>query len=370
MALQGTLDTFALNDVLRLLATTHKTGRLRVTADRGSGSVWFDGGSLVAASTSTTTVSDPLATVIFELLRHREGSFIFEPDVTTPDAGAPVDIDSILRDAERLVIEWREIEAVVPSLDAYVTLSQSLPRAEVVVDAARWKLVVGVGAGATVRQLGASLGLSEIEVSKAAKDAVETGLLRVEAAVPPAPKFTPTPPPSAQAVPPAPTAQSPAPPQPPAPPPAAPQPPAERPAARQAPAQPAPAIQPPAAPAPVESVVDVSVGATAPAPSPEPAAKAPESAGPEPSMGITIPGVPSLSATWDAEPQSQASQDDDEDLLRALGNLTPQAARAIAAAAQANNDSERDAALDQAIAANHEPLDRTLLLRFLSSVKQ
>ena len=341
MALQGTLDTFALNDVLRLLATTHKTGRLRVTADRGSGSVWFDGGSLVAASTSTTTISDPIGIVIFELLRHVEGSFIFEPDVTTPDAGAPIEIESVLRDAQRLVIEWREIEAVVPSLDAYITLSPSLPRTEVVVDSARWRLVVRVGAGATVRQLGASLGLNEIDVSKAIKDAVEAGLVGVEAATTPAPTAVADVPVAATAV-------------------------------------PAPVEAP--VPAPAPKVVDVSASSTTAAVPPPPSAAAPtpvveaptpppapsQPAGPSASMGITIPGMPSLSPEW--EPTSR--EDDDEDLLRALGNLTPQAARAIAAAAQATTDAERDAALDQASAANHEPLDRTLLLRFLSSVKQ
>ena len=50
MALQGTLDTFSLPDVLRLLATTSKTGRLRIEGDRGQGSVWLDAGGVVAAS--------------------------------------------------------------------------------------------------------------------------------------------------------------------------------------------------------------------------------------------------------------------------------------------------------------------------------
>ena len=35
VALQGTLDTFALPDVLRLLASTQKVGRLRVIGDGG-----------------------------------------------------------------------------------------------------------------------------------------------------------------------------------------------------------------------------------------------------------------------------------------------------------------------------------------------
>jgi hypothetical protein len=112
----------------------------------------------------------------------------------------------------------------------------------------------------------------------------------------------------------------------------------------------------PVGPMPAEEpIVDVSTGAVS---------TGPVSTGA--GLGIDIPGSP---APW--EPQmSKDTEDDDDDLLRALGNLTPQAARAIAAAAQATTDAERDAALDQAIAANHEPLDRGLLMRFLSSVKQ
>ena len=343
MALQGTLDTFALPDVLRLLASTRKTGRLRVTAERGSGSVWLDGGSVVAANASSAKTSEPLPLVVFELLRHHQGSFIFEPEVTNPDAGAPVEIDAILRDAERLLAEWLEIEAVVPSLEAFVSLSPTLPRAEMVVDAERWKVVVATSGGATVRQIGTSLALGEIEVSRAVKDVVEAGLLRIQAAVDAA---TPTPAPTVIEAAPTPVFEAP--------------PPAPPVAPRPAPAEDERAvfarIGEPVGPMPqTEHIVDVSTGAVTTGPVPRDAG-----------LGIDRPGSP---ASW--EPQvGKETEDDDDDLLRALGNLTPQAARAIAAAAQATTDAERDAALDQAIAANHEPLDRGLLMRFLSSVKQ
>ena len=49
MALQGTIETFALPEVLRLLGSGAKTGRLRLSGDRGSGSVWIDGGKVVGA---------------------------------------------------------------------------------------------------------------------------------------------------------------------------------------------------------------------------------------------------------------------------------------------------------------------------------
>jgi hypothetical protein len=60
----------------------------------------------------------------------------------------------------------------------------------------------------------------------------------------------------------------------------------------------------------------------------------------------------------------------DSDPMLELPNLTPQAARAIAAAAQASTEAERDAALAMATGPDDEPLDRDLLLRFLSSVKR
>ncbi len=179
MALQGTLDTFALVDVFRLLASTNKTGRLRVTGNRGNGNVWFDGGGVVLASAHNTKPTDPPVSVIFELLRQREGSFVFEADDTTPEAGAPSDVDTLIREAEHLLIEWQEIEAVVPSIDLWVSLSAELPRPEVVVDEARWKVIVATGAGATVAEVGDRLGLGEIGISKAVKEVVEIGLLTI-----------------------------------------------------------------------------------------------------------------------------------------------------------------------------------------------
>jgi hypothetical protein len=75
-------------------------------------------------------------------------------------------------------------------------------------------------------------------------------------------------------------------------------------------------------------------------------------------------------AQHDAQYEPQYEPRADDDPMPELPNLTPQAARAIAAAAQAHTEAERDAALAMATGPNDEPLDRDLLLRFLSSVKR
>ena len=386
VALQGTLDTFALIDVFRLLASTNKTGRLLVTGDRGNGSVWFDGGGVVLAAAHNTKPSDGPVTVIFELLRQHEGTFVFEAEVTTPEAGAPSDVENLIREAERLLIEWQEIEAVVPSVSCWVSMSPELPRPEVVVDGDRWKVIVATGAGATVAEVGDILGLGEIAVSKAVKQVVEIGLLTISDGAPAgaAPTRVAE---VAPVVEPEPVFSEPEPE------------PAYAPEAVYEPepeSQPEPVIEPVIDLVPEPEPVHEPEAVNEPESEPEPApAPPPASTSAGGAMGIDIPGFSTLApsvqvekepeqvaqvptkaqnGTWatrlqDAAQQESTPEPQDDPMLE-LPNLTPQAARAIAAAAQASTEAERDAALAMATGPNDEPLDRDLLLRFLSSVKR
>lgn len=181
MALQGTLDTFSLPDVLRLLATTSKTGRLRIDGDRGLGSVWLAEGGIVDADADRAIDGTPTDEVIFELLRFEAGSFAFDGDDTAPTAGEPEDVEALLRRANALLSEWGELETVVPSLEHEVTLSADLSVEQVTIDADRWRSLVAVAAGHTVGELATSLSLTELGVSRAVRDLVDLGVAEVGA---------------------------------------------------------------------------------------------------------------------------------------------------------------------------------------------
>jgi len=85
VALQGTLDTFALADLVRLLATTSKTGELAIDGDRGPGRLWFADGQLVGGEPT----ADDLVDVVFALLREQEGDFAFHADIQPDDGREP-----------------------------------------------------------------------------------------------------------------------------------------------------------------------------------------------------------------------------------------------------------------------------------------
>lgn len=185
MALQGTLDTFALPDVLRLLASTKKVGRMRVTGDGGSGSLWVEGGTVVGSELLVRGAqADSLTEVLFNLLRFANGSFTFEAGAMPPANGVARDVESIIVEAELMLGEWRALELVVPSLDSWLTLTQELKGRDVVVDNARWRIIVTVGSGATVGEVGRRVGLGDLAVMRAVKEVIELGLVEVTAPAP------------------------------------------------------------------------------------------------------------------------------------------------------------------------------------------
>jgi hypothetical protein len=179
LALQGTLDTFSLPDVLRLLATTSKTGRLRIDGDRGRGNVWLSDGGVVDADADRTLDGTPVDEVVFELLRFESGNFAFDGDDTAAAGGKPEDVEALLRRANALLGEWNELEAVVPSLEHEVTLAGDLSADEVTISADSWQSLVAVSSGRTVGELATALGLTELGVSRAVRDLVELGVVDV-----------------------------------------------------------------------------------------------------------------------------------------------------------------------------------------------
>lgn len=189
MALQGTIETFALPDVLRLLGSTRKTGRLIVNGERGSGSIWTEDGSVVSSEASGVRIDADPVDVLFELLRYHEGSFIFESDSPPPDTREHRELDPLLAKAEKMLSEWLEIEVVVPSMDSWVELASELPTSDIVVDGSRWRSIVAIGGGTTVNRMGEALELDEMPVCRVVKEMVEAGLVTVGSA----PRVTATP---------------------------------------------------------------------------------------------------------------------------------------------------------------------------------
>lgn len=192
MSLHGTLETFALTDVMALLAATKKSGELRVVGGKLDGRVHLDAGKVVGADVGR---ADSFVDAVFELLRLTTGKFSFDADKAPSDPADPVDIEPLLLEAGARLTEWRGIEAVVPSMDHAVQLVADLGDPHVTLAADQWRMVVAVAGAACVHQVADRLGLGEYTACKSLKDLVESGVVLVadppKAAAKPAPKAEP-----------------------------------------------------------------------------------------------------------------------------------------------------------------------------------
>lgn len=186
MSLQGSLDTFALPDVLVLLSSTKKTGELRVAGGTTDGRVWVDKGQIVQSRMNGKDVA--AVDTVFELLRLEEGTFRFDQDSTPDKAGDAESVDLVLADAQARMGEWQEIVKVVPHLNSLVDMAPEAPEDEVLVSAEQWKLLVAVAGGRTVSELGERMKLGEFDASKKVKQLVEAKLVTVDPDAKPKPK--------------------------------------------------------------------------------------------------------------------------------------------------------------------------------------
>jgi DNA-binding transcriptional ArsR family regulator len=187
VALQGSIDTFALDDVLRLVASTGKTGRLSLCGSRGEGELVVRDGLVLDGAVSTDERVGDLYELVFELLRFDDGEFVFDAvAIDGLDDAEPVEVEGLIEGASGLLAEWRDIEAVVSGPFAAVTLVAEPPGGTVKIEPAQWRLIASIGAGAGVGELSERLDASHLATGRLLRSLVEAGLVSVsDSPVPP-----------------------------------------------------------------------------------------------------------------------------------------------------------------------------------------
>jgi hypothetical protein len=179
VALQGDLASFALPDVLRLLAGTEKSGRLTVDGAPHTGEVWLRNGAIAGGSVTSRPSASTASEIVYELLRFESGSFVFDDDDQLVDGTETAAVDAALAEAEALRAEWIEVSRVVPTLDHWVAMAPELATGGVTLDGDQWRLLAVLAGGAPVQTVASSFAESDLAASKRVKAMAEAGLVVV-----------------------------------------------------------------------------------------------------------------------------------------------------------------------------------------------
>jgi hypothetical protein len=193
-ALQGDLDAFSLEDVMRFLSSAHRTGVLRIEAVPYTGRVFFVEGFVTFA---TTRAGDGSIAALrgFSTVPHRDrrGRNV---GGRWPRAARPLIVQQVVEVLVRLQragngrfwfiegVETKaygdeEIQRIVPDGTAEFAIRPRLPSTvdEVTVDGSSWQVLAAVGDGASVQQVAERLKLFEFAAAGLVAELVADGLL-------------------------------------------------------------------------------------------------------------------------------------------------------------------------------------------------
>ncbi len=222
MSLTGNLEVFPIEEVLRLLARSRKTGCLRVDSAGQQGRIFIAGGAITFGTTGTdedvrrqvinaglvteadfrqvdlsgASLTDVLAPgvstvsltdfvreqVVESLYRVRKagsGKFDFLVDVASRyPTGQALDAEVAIGEADRRAVEWSDIESVVPDMTTAYRLSRELPDENpVTINSPTWRFLAAVEAGASANELADKLGLSKFRAAREMASLVRAELL-------------------------------------------------------------------------------------------------------------------------------------------------------------------------------------------------
>ncbi|HUO46928.1 MAG TPA: DUF4388 domain-containing protein [Acidimicrobiia bacterium] len=232
MSLTGHLDVFPLEEVLRLLSRSYKTGCLRIDTPDQHGRVYLDSGSLTFATIAndddfrrqlsasglvtedglrsteiggralaevltpgtgvhqlTDLVREEVVESLYRIRKPGKGQFVFNVDVNPRyRMEQAFDVELCVAEADRRAADWADIELVIPTIDLELAINAEAPNGEPVTLAPNtWKLIAAFGGSATVRQLSDRLGISQFRVAKDLGGLARSGLVQPLVAAAPAP---------------------------------------------------------------------------------------------------------------------------------------------------------------------------------------
>jgi hypothetical protein len=185
--LQGTLDVVRFADVALLLGRRRLTGRLEVRSGDVIVQLYFENGTVVGMATRGRphdAHGEPvyrLAEVCSRLLPADRGSFDFRPGM--PYSGVEriqIEVKTLLSAARTHLDDWRSLESVIPSLEGRPRVAEVLVETEVTLTAPQWRVLRAVDGRRSIRAIARALDLSELDVSRALKGLVESGLVELD----------------------------------------------------------------------------------------------------------------------------------------------------------------------------------------------
>lgn len=171
--LRGNLAQLSLLDILRMLSSGSRTGRLDVRQGAKTGEVYLQRGIIVHAVTGTQMGEKG----VYTLMGWLEGEFSFTPDVEAPERSIETTTEQLLLEASRQAEQWEDIKDVISSTEAVFNINPSGSTSTVSLKPIEWQVLAQVNGEKSVVEIAEILSLNEFEVARIVFSLTTAGLL-------------------------------------------------------------------------------------------------------------------------------------------------------------------------------------------------
>jgi hypothetical protein len=179
--LNGSLDSFALPDVLRFVASGGVTGRVEIVRDEVGGELALDRGKFVGArlteDEAPSTIDEALDVAVL-LFDGSGGTF----EVVEEEwVGGPLslDADELVKAVERRRKEWAAVVEVLGSLEDPLILANDLPDGtdQITIRADQWRLLTFVDGRRSVQEIARDSASSVYATALALAEMANAGMI-------------------------------------------------------------------------------------------------------------------------------------------------------------------------------------------------
>jgi hypothetical protein len=171
----GDLSQIQLLDILKILVSGGKTGKLILTRGNNSGELFVENGVVTHASSGAASGEEAL----FSMMTWMVGKFTFTPGLSPEERTIEASTDQLLEEGQRRIVEWEHIREAIPSLDVVFRLAGRRGSDEINLKPAEWNILTQVDAMRSVGEISNALNLDEFGVGKILYGLYSAGLLEV-----------------------------------------------------------------------------------------------------------------------------------------------------------------------------------------------
>ena len=170
---RGSLAQIALLDILRMLSSGNRTGKLEINYAGKFGELFLDRGDIVHAVSGAQMGEGG----VYTMMSWPEGDFSFLPGVVPPERSIGTTTEQLLLEAARQAEQWADIKNILSSTDAVFNISPSGSSSTVSLRPIEWQVLAQINGERSVIEISEILELHEFEVARIIYSLTTAGLL-------------------------------------------------------------------------------------------------------------------------------------------------------------------------------------------------